>query len=119
MEELSNFPIFIPMRFSILLSTILLVCLSACSTYESKDLYGTWHCEEFDFTFNEDKTMSLRRGDVKENGRYKPFGNAMELIGENELVITRVTINYIKGDSMKINMPLGGSSRYFVLSRVK
>jgi hypothetical protein len=104
--------------FSFLLSTLLLLLLTACSTYESKDLYGTWHCEEFDFTFGEDKSMSLRRGDIKESGRYKPFGNAIELIGENELVITRVTINYIKGDSMKIDMPVGGSSRHFVLTKV-
>lgn len=106
-------------RLSFFISILFLALMTACSTYESKDLYGTWHCEEFDFTFNEDKSMSLRRGDIKESGRYKPFGNAIELIGENELVITRVTINYIKGDSMKIDMPVGGSSRHFLLTRVK
>lgn len=107
------------MRLSLLVFALMLTFLTACSTYETKDLYGTWHCEEFDFTFKEDKSMSLRRGDVKESGRFRSFGNALELIGQDELVITRITINYIKGDSMKIDMPLAGSSRYFVLSRVK
>ncbi len=99
--------------------SVFLFLFSACSNYSPEDLYGTWHCDEFDFVFKKDKTMSLRRGDVKQNGTFRPFGNTLELVSEENTVITRVSIIAIKNDTMKIDMPVLGSSRNFVLTRVK
>lgn len=97
---------------------LFLFSLSACSNYETKDLYGTWNSPEVGFVFNEDKTMDVRIGAMTDKGRYRPFGNTLELVNSENKVLTRVTIKSLKNDSLVIDMPNIGS-RIFTLTRMK
>jgi len=100
----------------LLLTLTSCLLLVACMNYVEEELLGTWHCKEFDFTFKEDMTMSWRRGTVTQTGSYRPFGNSIELIGEDNKVLTRVTIKSLKDDSLIIDLP-AISSRVFTLTR--
>ena len=100
------------------LFTILLFSFSACSNFEMDDLYGSWSSKDIDFTFNEDKTMKVRLGSITDSGRYRPFGNTLELVGSNNKVITRLTIMSLKNDSLTIDIP-NIESKVRVLTRIK
>lgn len=85
-----------------------------------KDLYGSWNADKISFTFNEDKSMSWKLGAMEGEGRFRPFGNTLEVINkENKVVIPRISIKSLKGDTLMIDMPSMGTSREIVLVRAK
>jgi hypothetical protein len=95
------------------------VIFSSCSNFEMKDLYGSWTSENFDFTFNEDKTINYRMGQIADKGTYRPLGNAIEVVSSQNLVVTRITVKSLENDTLTIDLPLNGASRVFKLTRKK
>lgn len=102
----------------LLLLSISLLLFSACSNFKLEELYGSWTSKDIDFTFNEDKTMKVRLGSMNDTGRYRPFGNTLEIIGSDDKVITRVTVKSLKNDSLTIDLP-NIESNVRVLTRKK
>jgi hypothetical protein len=93
---------------------------SCSKNFEMKDLYGSWNADKVIFTFNEDKSMSWKLGAMEGEGSFRPFGNTLEVINkENKVVIPRISIRSLKGDTLKIDMPSMGTTREIVLVRVK
>lgn len=82
-----------------------------------EELYGTWTSNDIEFTFNEDKTMNCRLGALNEKGRYRPFGNTLEIINTEEKVLTRVTIKSLKNDSLIIDLPNFSSNIYTLVRK--
>ncbi len=103
---------------NILILFFFITLLSSCNNFEMKDLYGSWSSENIEFTFNEDKTMACRIGSLNEKGRFRPFGNTIELVNAEEKVLTRITIKSLKDDQLIIDLPNIGSKIY-TLKRVK
>lgn len=108
------------MKKSLFIFAISILLFSCGNNYEMKDLYGSWNAEKVNFTFNEDKSMSWKLGALEGEGRFRPFGNTLEVINkENKVVIPRISIRSLKGDTLKIDMPSMGTSREIVLVRAK
>jgi hypothetical protein len=108
------------MKKSLFIFAISILLFSCGNNYEMKDLYGNWNTDKISFTFNEDKSMSWKLGALEGEGRFRPFGNTLEVINkENKVVIPRISIRSLKGDTLKIDMPSMGTSREIVLVRAK
>jgi hypothetical protein len=96
----------------------LFFCLVACNNYKIEDLYGTWSSEKLAFTFNKDKTMQYLQAGVEQNGRYRIFGNSIELINSEDKVIGTLAIKSLRNDSLVVDM-LSISSNLQTLVRKK
>ena len=103
----------------VLFLMMMLCVMSACSSYNEADLYGTWRGDEMEFTFNADKTMHMKQGlNLDVSGKYNPFGNTIELINESNKVIFTIHVKELKGTDLTIDIPSLGTSRIYNLKKV-
>lgn len=105
---------------SLLALLTLLMVNTGCSTFEEKELYGSWENEKLSFTFNEDKTMEMKmgaRGLVK--GSYSIFGNTLEIVNDKGKVeFSNLSVVKIENDSLYLNMMKTGSDNVEIFVRV-
>lgn len=99
------------MKFLFVISTA--VCLlSSCMNFKQEELIGTWTSEQLDFSFHEDKTLEFRMGVLKDSGKYRPFGNSIEIIGSNNKVVTRLSVVSLEGNELVLDLPRFESRKY-------
>lgn len=104
---------------NLLLFMLTLFLFSSCSNFKMEELYGTWSDETIEITFNPDKTINYSFGQIKDNGKYRPLGNAIEVINSEEKVFTRITVKSLVKDELTIDLPMLGASRVKKLTRKK
>ena len=106
------------MKKILIISTLLLL-FAACNNYKTDDLYGSWTSEKVDLTFNKDKTMQCRLGPSEFSGRYRLFGNSVELINSDEKVIGSIAIKSLKNDSLVVDILQFSSNLYTLVRKTK
>jgi lipopolysaccharide export LptBFGC system permease protein LptF len=88
----------------LLMLVFVTVLLFSCKNYKTEELFGSWTSDKMDLVLNKDKTMNCRIGGNEFSGRFKTFGNSMELINSEEKVIGSVSIKSLKNDTLILNL---------------
>lgn len=109
------------MRLLMGIMLLLTLTITACSTYELKDLYGEWKGEVWAFTFNEDMSCTLTKDGNTLSGSctYRTVGNALEFVRDGAVFMSNVTVKGIEGDVLTIELRPGSETEIHKLNRVK
>ena len=92
--------------------------LISCKNHKIEELYGSWTSENIELDLREDKSMQCRLGVSEISGRFRTFGNSIELINSEEKSVGRIGIKSLKNDTLVIDL-IQMSSNTFTLVRKK